>query len=213
MSKQDWYRRTKWSEDDAVEFHARLKRSRGQFHKAQYVRIQAGYLYNAGLIEQATELLQLLFREYPDASQLAQAHVQHAECLLAFGKTEEAVIAYKSAISAEQSYPGVKTQVWLDLPWLIVTQKMRHLYSDARKLLDTHKTGIMFPVDEFRYAASLSFLADEYGDSILAAKQARNALASSQKEKSGMRYHPEIGLVGDRYSQEISRLQQIARLQ
>ena len=41
MSKDDWFRRTTWSDEDERAFFARLVRSRGIFRKAQYLRIQA----------------------------------------------------------------------------------------------------------------------------------------------------------------------------
>jgi len=44
MATEEWFRNTTWNKDIDAEFEARLKRSRGSFHKAQYLRIQAGYL-------------------------------------------------------------------------------------------------------------------------------------------------------------------------
>src|SRR3954470_5581164 len=44
MATTEWFRNTTWNEDLENEFEIRLKRSRGPFHKAQYLRIQGGYL-------------------------------------------------------------------------------------------------------------------------------------------------------------------------
>ena len=68
MSSDDWYRRTTWTDTDRSEFHARLKRSSGDFHKAQYLRIQAHYLANANLTQGAVELLDQLIADFPDPS-------------------------------------------------------------------------------------------------------------------------------------------------
>jgi hypothetical protein len=48
MSKTEWFRRTTWTPEDEASFRARLKRSRGSFHKAQYLRIQAEHLQEVG---------------------------------------------------------------------------------------------------------------------------------------------------------------------
>lgn len=57
MGRDDWYRRTTWTSEDAEAFFDRLNRSRGLESKAQYVRIQALDLEEAGLIEPASSLL------------------------------------------------------------------------------------------------------------------------------------------------------------
>ena len=72
MSKTDWFRRTAWSDADREDFNARLKRSRGEGNKAQYLRIQAVYLAEAGHHHNAIELLDRLFAEFPQKGQLAQ---------------------------------------------------------------------------------------------------------------------------------------------
>ena len=38
---EEWFRRKTWTQEDREAFFARLKRSRGLFHKAQYLRVQA----------------------------------------------------------------------------------------------------------------------------------------------------------------------------
>jgi len=48
MAKPHWFRRTTWSERDAVEFENQLTRSRSVDRKAQYVRIQAVQLQALG---------------------------------------------------------------------------------------------------------------------------------------------------------------------
>src|SRR4029078_9829555 len=44
MAAEDWYRNTKWDKTIEEAFEARLKRSRDNSNKAQYLRIQASYL-------------------------------------------------------------------------------------------------------------------------------------------------------------------------
>lgn len=69
MSKDDWYRNTNWNDQIESEFEARLKRSRGNFHKAQYLRIQASYLLDSSTTENQKKGIQLMKRvinDYPE---------------------------------------------------------------------------------------------------------------------------------------------------
>ena len=56
----DWFRRKTWTPKDREEFFARLRRSRGAFHKAQYARIQAYELLITRRREAYTAGLELL---------------------------------------------------------------------------------------------------------------------------------------------------------
>ena len=47
MAADDWYRNKNWEDTVEDEFEARLKRSRGEFNKAQYLRIQASLLLDS----------------------------------------------------------------------------------------------------------------------------------------------------------------------
>jgi tetratricopeptide (TPR) repeat protein len=120
MSKTEWFRRSTWSDADREDFNARLKRSRGDGNKAQYLRIQAGHLADAGHHAVAIELLDRLFAEFPQRIELAQAHSQKAESLAQLGQTEAAVKEYRAALQTERDFPNVQTNAWLDFGWLIV---------------------------------------------------------------------------------------------
>ena len=69
MSRNDWYRNTKWNDPIESEFEARLKRTRGNYHKAQYLRIQATYLLdstNEKNQNKGVELMERLIEVYPE---------------------------------------------------------------------------------------------------------------------------------------------------
>lgn len=210
MSSDDWYRRTTWTETDRSEFHARLKRSRGDFHKAQYLRIQAHYLANANLTQVAAELLDQLIANFPDPSQLAQAHLQYAECMLASDRVDDAVIAYRRAFDAEQAYPNSRSQLWLDFPWLIVTRGLTHLFSEIDTFLDWGDRTTTFPVEEFRLNTILAFVADGNGDADASRVHAQAALSAAAKKHSGFSRHPTVGLLGTPDTTVLTRLQGLA---
>jgi tetratricopeptide (TPR) repeat protein len=199
MGREDWYRNSTWSPEDQAAFHARLKRSRGSFHKSQYLRIQALYLAKAGNHLASLELLDQLLREHPDPSQLSTAYLQRAESLLALGRLEEAVVEFRNSLQAEKDHPGVQTGTWIEFPWHIAVMGLEHLYDEALSLIDRSRLGdgLIFPVLRFRYSASLALIAGARGERSAARMFAEEALKSANANHSGFRYHPDFGLVGE----------------
>ena len=62
MATDDWYRNTSWNNHIEADFEGRLKRSRGAYNKAQYLRIQAGYLLDAS--DTATHKIGKKFKQH-----------------------------------------------------------------------------------------------------------------------------------------------------
>jgi tetratricopeptide (TPR) repeat protein len=196
MARDDWFRNTEW--DDAIEmaFFQKLQRAR---NKSQYLRIQASMLANAHP-KVALRLLDSYFAlgEHFD---YAQAHVDRAEACLALGDTAGAIAAYEAALVREQQYPRLLTYAWLDLPFLIIAHRIRHLYARALELLHQHSGRVMFPVDRFRWHAACALICVAQGESPLAKKHAQQSLAAASDEHSGFVRHPTVGLVGTQYAQ------------
>lgn len=68
MASDDWFRNKTWDNEIEVDFEARLKRSRGAFNKAQYLRIQASYLLSCTdkyLQKVGIKLMERLISDYP----------------------------------------------------------------------------------------------------------------------------------------------------
>jgi len=192
--KDDWYRRTTWGSDDQEAFFARLKRSRGQFHKAQYLRIQASYLQEE-YPEDALELLRMIREEFPEPFELSSTYLQTAQCLVALGKKNESIEWFRKVLDQEESHKGVQTQGYLDYPTFIVTEERKDLYIEAKEILLKYVERLMFPVDEYRWNMSMALIEWEEQKKSKAADYAKAALLASQKEESGFRYHPKVGLV------------------
>ncbi|MCO6510375.1 MAG: hypothetical protein J5I65_06245 [Aridibacter famidurans] len=190
----DWYRRKTWTETDQEEFFARLKRSRGQFHKAQYLRIQAGYLEEVEP-SASLELLQRVVSEFPEPSELAQTHLQMAHCYALLSEPDEAVRSFRKALAQEEELTSVETQAYLDFPMFVVLGNLTELFSEVQDVLARHSSRLMFPLDHFQYNMCLAFILEHNGDKAGAAQHARAALAAASKEHSGFRYHPNVGLV------------------
>ncbi len=198
MSKEDWYRKTTWSNSDKEEFFVRLKRSRTSFHKAQYLRIQASYLQSIGTQEMALhslELLNLIIEEYPEKSQLSSAYLQKAECLLTLGKIESAIDEMRNALQSEREFPNIKTNAWLEFGWTAITYQLSYLYDEAIEILNEFDSDLMFPIDKYRWNVIQAIVEKEKANKIVAKKFALSALETESLSHSGFRYHQKLGLV------------------
>jgi tetratricopeptide (TPR) repeat protein len=106
VTQHDWYRRTTWSEADRSEFFARLKRSRGSFHKAQYLTIQAIHLQENGLYNDALTLLQIVQEQYGEEYRTKALRLR-AECLWAVGEPRASFDAYLEALASQKKFPNI----------------------------------------------------------------------------------------------------------
>ena len=88
MANEDWYRNKTWNNEVEADFEARLKRSRGAFNKAQYLRIQASYLLD--ISDKKTQLvgvslMERLIRDYP-TEKFSEIFAQGATRRFLFGQ-------------------------------------------------------------------------------------------------------------------------------
>jgi tetratricopeptide (TPR) repeat protein len=199
MPKDDWFRHTTWSAADRQSFFARLKRSRSSRNKAQYLRIQAAHLAEAGYITAAIELLDQILLDHPEGSELAQTHLQKAECLVELNNLEEALNEFRSSLRAERSLANVRTSCWIEFPWFIVRQEQKALFDEALAILREfgNEESLVFPVTRYRYSAAQALIAEARGDKDNAREFARAALEYEKVGFSGFKYHPTLGLVED----------------
>jgi tetratricopeptide (TPR) repeat protein len=195
MTRESWYRNSDWNAGIEASFFAKLARAK---NKAQYVRIQASLLGEKHPAA-ALRLLDQYF-DLGDHFDLAQAHVDRATALLSAGDVEGAVGAYEAALSTEARRPNVQTYAYLDLPLLIAMRKDALRFPRALELLERGASRLMFAADHFRWHAAKSLIANALSNSDEARKHAQIALAAASRTNSGFRYHPDVGLVGDKYA-------------
>ncbi len=163
--KVEWFRRSTWSDHDAAEFNARLARSRGAHRKAQYLRIQAAHLFEAGdehLTRAALGLLDRLILEFPDPCQLASALALRAESLVDLGRASEALDSYQRAFLARRAFPQVGDDGYLGYAELVLALRRSDLYDSALAVIEEFCAGTQFPIQEFRIAASRALIAAEH---------------------------------------------------
>lgn len=210
----DWFRKTTWSLDDERAFLSRLARSRSLFHKAQYLRIQALTLADTGdetLVRNSLRLLQRLFTEFPEPSQLASSHLQAAQCHEQLGELEQAVDHFRLALMAQTHYPNLDPGTALEFPWFIIVHQFAALYDEALNTLEA--ASIAFPVQLFKAAAVRAVVAESRLDYGTASRHARQALEAAALNESAFRFHRDVGLVGSAFKPMVERLSALANSQ
>lgn len=200
MSRDSWFRNTDWNDAIAAAFDEELKRARD---KNQYLRIQAGTL--APTHPQVA--LSLLDRYFAlgENFDMAQAHVDRATAHLALGDLESAFVSYEAALARERVHPNLRTNAYLDLPYLIAINEASDRFEQALLLLSDSVDQLMFPVDRFKHHAARAIILAST-DRGLATQEAKLALEAAASDHSGFRYHPKIGLVSDRHAPALSKL-------
>jgi tetratricopeptide (TPR) repeat protein len=215
MASSEWYRRRTWSVADRTDFEARLKRSRTSYRRAQYLRLQAFHLQEVGTPEfhiAALDLLERVVTEYSsETSQLAQAHEQRAQSLAVLRQHEEALKAYRAALDAERMYPNWQTEAYLGFAELIVALRRADRYDEGLAVLEAHRSGELFPIQQFRSASARAAIYEARGERDLAGEAAVAALAVAVSTESPFRYHRKLGLVDPPPIEVKSWLERLAR--
>ena len=201
----DWYRNSEWSESIESDFDAKLKRAR---RKSTYLRIQACTLAKTHP-EIALKLLDRYF-ELDDDFDDAQAFVDQATAYVTLNRIEDAVKSYSRALQRETQFPKLKTDAYIHLPFMIATKNLAEHYELATSLLDEHQSRLMFPYDHFRWNCARALISFRTGDALTAKQSAQLAISAAKQDNSRFRYHPNIGLVGDKHSELMGDLERIA---
>lgn len=203
MSRDEWYRRSTWTTEDEQEFRARLKRARS-FSRPQYLRLQAIHLEQAGLLDEAIQLLEEVVREYAEDGQIAWVHDHLGSCHEKAGRIDEAIQELRLSIAAQERHPYVTSKAWLELGRISVEYGVPELFDEFLKLLEKHSQGqgglaaeIHFPAERYLLSAVLALIYKARGDLARAREYAKVAVAAADLRHSGFRRHPTIGLVTD----------------
>lgn len=214
MGRHDWYRKTTWTAQDEADFRSRLSRSRGDYNKAQYLRIQAYTLQETGVetnLRAALELLDQMFAQYPgEVSEAASGYVQMGECFDQLGVPDKAIEMYCRSLQCQRDHPNYRTSASLKLGKLVARHKYEELYSEALTALEEGKEHLLFPVQRFDYCTVLAFIMDDLGQSDFAARAAVHALEFSKLTESGFSYHKSMGIVTNPDEEVLQRLTRIA---
>jgi tetratricopeptide (TPR) repeat protein len=211
----EWFRRHSWTEADKAEFFARLGRSRTLFHKAQYARIQAYELHQAGGVryaQEALELLDMIVNSWMGDAQRASVHHQRAECLRDLGRDADAVEAYRDTFAEQRRLPSYLTNAHLDFAWWVAASGKRELFDEAMSILDefSRDGGINFPASVYLAEGARALIQHARGDHESASAHARRSLNAAGLKHSGLRYHPTVGVMPTKSDPTYAMLTSIA---
>ncbi|OJW24663.1 MAG: hypothetical protein BGO49_06390 [Planctomycetales bacterium 71-10] len=197
MAGDDWFRRTTWTEQDAADFEARLKRSRSR-SRDSYLHLQAFHLAEAGEHRAALSLLDRRLVEYRDSIFTAESHLLRAECLDALGLVDEAVAAYRASLGAQEDRPNVVPGVERSFARFIAVRRIVDLYDEALHLAlrGEWASGAATPSQRFGRALVQALIAHERGDAEAARWFAAVARVAAAETHSGYSRHPDVGLAG-----------------
>lgn len=210
---EDWFRRTNWTPEIEADFHVRLARARPA-NRAQYLRIQALHLQEAGgvaRLRKALELLDLMLAKYPDRIELAEAHHGRGKCFIGLDEIDAAVGALRASFVTQRTVPNVRGPAYLTFGLLVTRERRTALYDEALAALDEFGGREILPRQQYEAAAIRALVLDAKGAHRDAAAAAQRALDSAAKTHTGLRYHPRLALVVDPDPHIQKELQRIAR--
>lgn len=204
----DWCKKKTWSEADKADYFSRLSRRRD---KTKYLSIQANTLEDVGspeLLKASIALLDQLIVEFvSDVTfthhrQLAAAYNRRAGCYLKLGAVENAIADYRRVFAIERELGSPATLAFFDFGKLVAERHLRDHFDEALTALDAGAKylGNHLPADTFILFGIRSLIAAQKGEIEKAKEFAQTALEAARKDNSGIRYHPEFGLVKDRES-------------
>jgi len=195
MAPEKWFCNEEWNLTIEEHFFKKLRRARD---KAQYLKIQAGCLCKKHP-QVALALLEKFFALDGNSIFRADAFLHQAEVHLSLGDKRKALESFQKALQRQREFPNVITPAWSEYGLLVATEKMSELFDDALKVLQEHKTGLLFPIEQFLWYGIYALITDARGERQAAKEYAAKALHISGLTHSGLRYHPKLGLVEARY--------------
>ncbi len=203
MSREDWYRNTEWSQETQDAFWARWRRSRSDFHKAQYLKFQGCTLANQPdlrIAENGRALLHQVIREFPNETmQVGGSWDGLGHSFEKHRMLNDALIAYKRCIDVFDAYTGnVDTGADIHFAYLVATEQMWEHIDQARAYINNRidaDESNPFPLHWFRIYAAKALIEHHRGNKLSACDAAREAIGAAEIKRTGLKYHSDLGVV------------------
>ncbi|MFN7129175.1 MAG: hypothetical protein ACK4OJ_08925 [Brevundimonas sp.] len=213
MSRDDWYRNTRWDGETIALFRAKLSRSRSG--RPQYLRIQANYL-----ADRYPEVALGLIDEYfstGDEFDVPTAFCTQAEAFRALGKLDEEISAYKKALDWEEAHPRHISMARIDFPKRVAERRLANEYDYALDILTSRFTAgdHQFPSTRYYWNGSCALITHDLGRFAEAREFAERALRAASETESSFRYHRTVGVVretSDDFGRRIKRVAQPSKV-
>jgi tetratricopeptide (TPR) repeat protein len=186
----DWFRDPAWDRTTRDQFEERLNRARIG-NRAQYLRIKALALRDAGELHGAKELLNRVVSDYPESMDCGFCLELLGDIGREEGSTEIAERNYREVIRRSPDLTGM---VEVSLAEVLTEGASPDRHEEALRLLDSAlKRGRMMNSDLFRWNIALARVAVKLGDRDTVSRAARTAL-SLMKLGPQFPRHPTVGL-------------------
>ena len=217
MAPDDWYRNTTWDSNIETDFEVRLKRSRGKFHKAQYLRIQASYLLdNSDLQVQLVGVRQMerLVSDFPtEEFNIIFGQEQLGDYYLKTGDFDKAEKYFRVVVDHyenKKSRSGTSAKADLKLAETFLTANWTDKLDEAYKLCKNYPIiELTFNNDKFNYAELVAHICDKLNRSEEAKDYAKTAIEISKITVPQFYRHKTVGLV-KATDKQLRTLEQIA---
>jgi tetratricopeptide (TPR) repeat protein len=205
MGQDDWYRNTTWDQERSELFETKLKRSRGAYNKAQYLRIQASYLLDSTdkeLQNVGLKLMERLIEDFPSEDfSTVFGKEQLGDYFFANGDYKKAENYYREVADhyKKNNRGGTSGVADIKLVNTILELDLRDQFDIAYKLLavDFEKTGgsLSLNDDRFFYTRVIAELCDKLGKRDEARQYADKALEIAKKIEPQFNRHKTAGVV------------------
>jgi len=203
MANDDWYRNKSWDNEVEADFEARLKRSRGAFNKAQYLRIQASYLLDSSdkkIQLVGVSLMERLIKDYPTEEfsaifgqeQLGDFYLDKKD----YKQAEHFFRVVTNYYQDTKSRSGTTTLGDLKLAETILRSNQTEKFEEAYQLvIDYPISDLTFNDSKFYYTELRTQLCDAMNKKAEAKEFAKTAIELSKITKPQFSRHKTVGLV------------------
>ncbi|MBZ5857753.1 hypothetical protein [Flavihumibacter profundi] len=216
MSTDDWYRNTTWTREIETDFETRLKRSRGAYNKAQYLRIQASCLLGSrdkNIQSIGLHLMERLINDFSTEDfstvfgheQLGDYYFENKD----FEKAETHFRVVTNHYKLRQSRSGTSGMAELKLADTILSSNNSGKFEEAYRLCKNYPiNGLTFNSDKFYYAILLARLCNQMSKKDEAKEYAKAAIEISKITEPQFGRHKTAGLVNTT-DKQLQTLEQI----
>jgi len=189
----NWFRDPGWDRASRDQFEERLNRARIG-NRAQYLRIKALALRDAGELQGANELLNRVVSDYPESMDCGFCVELLGDIAREEGSSETAERNYRDVIRRWPDLNGTTGMVEVSLAEVLTESAGPDRHEEALRLLDSAlKRARMMNSGLFRWNIALAKVAGQLGDVGTVSRAAKTALSLTKLGPQFPR-HPTVGL-------------------
>lgn len=203
MATDEWFRNTTWDSDIEADFEVRLKRSRGAYHKAQYLRIQASYLLGSSdndIQQVGVRLMDRLIKDYPtEEFNTTFGHEQFGDYYFKSGDFDKAAKHFRLVTEnyiAKNTRGGTSAIADLKLAETILTANWTDKFDEAYNICKNFPLDkLTFNSEKYYYAVLTAQVCDRLNKKDEAKDFALTAIEISKITEPQFNRHKTVGLV------------------